>query len=313
MGTALAELSPLFLYLLPGGPRNDRLMHICEDGPVFPVVFKTALVLVGFGVGLEVEDIAAILLKGQDFGNGRAVPMTGAVLGWFPGSLYPFGLPVVTWGQDFLLREGAGDLLHAHRVQAHTVDPPHHSGGRLVNDPPLGVVRVFLIPIGRLAHRFAGITLDLVADAPLFADVAGVPFIEQIFYRSKLALALVCVNAVRHGHQPDVMLREKFFRQPPDLDVVSPQAGEVFDEYRRRFPLLNLLEHGGKAGAVHRHAGNAVIKEVDQIGIAFFLGYLDEQLFLVLDAITIAIQIIIAGKALIEERRILAAFSVLLQ
>lgn len=167
MGAALAELSPLFLYLLPCSPRNNWLMHILEDGPVLPVVFKAVLVLIGLGVGLEVENIAAILLEGQDFGDGRTVPVTGAVLGRCSSPPYPLGLPIETRGQDFLLREGAGNLLHAYPVQAHAVDPPHHSSGRLVNNPPLWIVRVLLIPIGLLTHRLTGIALGLVANTLL--------------------------------------------------------------------------------------------------------------------------------------------------
>ena len=56
---------------------------------------------------------------------------------------------------------------------------------------------------------------------PFLTDVAGVPLIEQIFYGSKLILTLVSVDAVRNGYQPDVMLREKFFGQPSNLNVVS--------------------------------------------------------------------------------------------
>ena len=36
--------------------------------------------------------------------------------------------------------------------------------------------------IGRLAHRFAGIAFDLVADAAFLGNIAGVPLVEQIFY-----------------------------------------------------------------------------------------------------------------------------------
>ena len=50
-----------------------------------------------------------------------------------------------------------------------------------------------------------------------------------------------------------------------------------------------------------------IIKKMDKVGVAFFFSDLSEQLLLILDAVAVPIQIIVAGKALIEERRGLAA------
>ena len=76
------------------------------------------------------------------------------------------------------------------------------------------------------------------------------------------------------------MLREKFFGQPSNLNVVPPQAGKVFHEHGCGFALLDLLEHGDKAGTVHRDAGNSIVIEMDEIGISLFFGDLGEQLLL---------------------------------
>ena len=70
MSAALTDLSPPLLNFLPGGPVNDGLMHILEDCPILAVIFNAALVFVGLGVGLEIENIAAIFLERKDFGNG---------------------------------------------------------------------------------------------------------------------------------------------------------------------------------------------------------------------------------------------------
>ena len=81
------------------------------------------------------------------------------------------------------------------------------------------------------------------------------------------------------------MVREKFFRQPSDLNVVSPQAGQVFDKDGGGFSLFQLADHFYKTRAVHRHAGNAVIQEMNQICVAFFLCDFGKQLLLMLDAV----------------------------
>ena len=106
--------------------------------------------------------------------------MTGAVLWRVARPPDALGLPVKARGQDFLFTEGVGNLLYAHPVQAHAVYPSHHGGGGFLDDPPLGVLRVLLVPIGRLAHRLTGVSFDLVADAPLLGNIAGIPLVKQI-------------------------------------------------------------------------------------------------------------------------------------
>ena len=65
MGAALADLAPLLLDLLKDRPLNDGVVNILEDDPVFPVIGKPLFVLVRLGVGLEVENVAAILLLAE--------------------------------------------------------------------------------------------------------------------------------------------------------------------------------------------------------------------------------------------------------
>ena len=86
----------------------------------------------------------------------------------------------------------------------------------------LRIIRVLDVTIGRLAHRLTGIALDLIADAPLFADIAGIPLVEQVADRGKLIFALRRVDVIRNGHQANIMVREKFFRQPSDLNIIAP-------------------------------------------------------------------------------------------
>ena len=104
--------------------------------------------------------------------------------------------------------------------------------------------------------------------------------LEQVFDRGQLVLTLVGVDGVRHRHQPDIVFREKFLGQTAHLNVVPPQAGEVFDEHRRSLALLDLLEHGLEPRAIHRDAGNPIVKKMDKVGVAFLLGNLGEQLLL---------------------------------
>lgn len=49
--------------------------------------------------------------------------------------------------------------------------------------------------------------------------------LEQVTDRGHFIFALVGINVVRNGNQPDIMLREKFLHQPSDFYVVSSQTG----------------------------------------------------------------------------------------
>lgn len=69
-----ADLPAFLLNLLPDHPFDDRLMDIFEDDPVFPVIGNPLLVFVGFGVGLEIQDIPAILLQSENIHDGGGVP-----------------------------------------------------------------------------------------------------------------------------------------------------------------------------------------------------------------------------------------------
>ena len=179
MGAAFADFAPLLLDLLEDCPLNDRFVDILEDDPVLPVIGKALLVLVRLGIGLEIEDVAAILLKGKDAGDSGAVPHTGTAqftLSWAIDALLT---PVSDGGEDFLLGQFCGDLLCSIALQGHAVNPADYLGCLLIHDPPFRIIRVLFVAVGRRSHRLAGVALDLVADSALLADVAGVPLVEQ--------------------------------------------------------------------------------------------------------------------------------------
>ena len=105
--------------------------------------------------------------------------------------------------------------------------------------------------------------------------------LKKIADGSQLVLTFVGVDVVRNSDQPNVVIGEELLGQSADLDVITPQAAEVFYKHGRRFSLLQLLNHVGKAGAIHRNAGDAVVKKMNQVRVAFFLCDLGEQFFLI--------------------------------
>lgn len=108
-----ANLATLFLNLFPDHTINNQLMHVFENRPVFPVVGNPLLVFVGFGVGLEIQDIPAILLQSENIHDGGGVPFGGWLL------LCPSGLsdsllqPIGARGEDTFRFKNRGDLLRS--------------------------------------------------------------------------------------------------------------------------------------------------------------------------------------------------------
>ena len=96
VGATLADFSPLLLHLLKYGPLDNRLVDVLEDDPIFTLILQPLFVLVGFRIGLEVENVAAILLQRQDFGHGGTVPLGSGLLLALSGAL-----DALLYGQKF--------------------------------------------------------------------------------------------------------------------------------------------------------------------------------------------------------------------
>ena len=93
---------------------------------------------------------------------------------------------------------------------------------------------------------------------------------------------------------------EKFLGQLADLNVVAPQPGQVFDEHCRDVPGLDSGQHFLKTGTLHRRTRDTVIHEKDRVGIALVIGGLLEYLPLILDAVGLAVHIIVTAQSAIE-------------
>ena len=96
------------------------------------------------------------------------------------------------------------------------------------------------------------------------------------------------------------MEREKFLGELANLNVVPAQPGEVFHKHRRDVPGLDCGDHFLKAGALHGSAGDTVIHEKDGIRIALVLGGLLENFLLVLDAVGLAVHVIVTAQSAVK-------------
>lgn len=94
VGAAFADFSPLLLHLLIHSTLNDRLMDILEHHPIFTVIADPLLIFVGLGISLEIENVAAVFLQGENFGNGGAIPLGRRLLFALAGALDALCEPV---------------------------------------------------------------------------------------------------------------------------------------------------------------------------------------------------------------------------
>ena len=136
------------LYGFKVGAVNNRLMHIFGYLPLAPVYIVVPLVAEVL-CGLEVDNITAILLPCEDMGQGGFVPLIAVGLierPVFTGS--PPALFHVECGRwDLRLREIYGNLVSVFSVQKQAKNQTNNSGGFLVDNPKILVVRGFDIAI----------------------------------------------------------------------------------------------------------------------------------------------------------------------
>ena len=267
-----ADLATLFLNLFPDHTINNRLMHVFEDHPVFPVIGNPLLVFVGFEVGLEIQHISAILLQSENIHDGGGIPLGRWLLFCLSGLLDTLFQPIGARSKDSFFLKNSGNLLRSIPVQNHTENSPNYLCGFFIDDPVLRILRVLHVAKGGWPHWFPGIALDLIADPALFADVPRVPLVEQVTDGSKFIFAFSGIDVVRNRHKADIVLREEFFHQPPHFNVVSAQPGKVFDKQSGSPAFFQLAHHFIKAGTIHGNAGNTVVNEGYDIGIAHILG-----------------------------------------
>ena len=150
VSTALVDFAPLLLHLLKYRSFDDRLVDILEDDPVLTVILQPLFVLVGFGVGLEVENVTAVFLQRQDFGHSGTVPLGSGLLLTLSGPLDALFQPIGTRGKDFIPFKLRSDLLRPVALQGHAVNPPNHLGGFIIHNPSFRIVGVFNVTVGRL-------------------------------------------------------------------------------------------------------------------------------------------------------------------
>ena len=208
---------------LPGFRVNDGLVGVLKNQPVGRVIFYP-LIPVGLFGGTEIDGVPHILRLGQHGTDREAVPVIGAagVHGVLPAASAVAG-QIIGGALHLFLCEYLGDLMGAVPLHRKQEDPPHHSGGFLVHQPVVLVLRVFFVAIdGVVGGGLACLPLNTVCCRNLFGLVTQIPFVHDIEKGSKLAAVLfLAVNVIGDSNKMNPILPEHYLGVKAGLQVVS--------------------------------------------------------------------------------------------
>ena len=256
------------LYGFKVGAVNNRLMHIFGYLPLAPVYIVVPLVAEVL-CGLEVDNITAILLPCEDMGQSGFVPLVTVILIERPVfTRSPPALFHVECGRwDLRLREIYGNLVSVFSVQKQAKNQTNNSGGFLVDNPKILVVRGFDIAIGGFGgNRLSTHALRLNAGLYFLADVLCVPLRHDVDKGRKLqCIGLFAVYPVVDCDKAHIVPSE-YLHRIADLEIVTPPACQVFHNADTDFPVLYIVHHAGVGRTVKKSAAFVIVNVVPDIG-----------------------------------------------
>src|SRR5699024_11211992 len=208
---------------LPGFRVNNGLVGVLKNQPVGRIIFYP-LISVGLFRGTEIDGVPHILRLGQHGADRKAVPVIGAagVHGVFPAAS-AVASQIIGGALHLFLCEYLGNLIGAMPLHRKQEDSPHHSGGFLVHQPVVLVLRVFFVAIdGIVGGGLACLAFDTVCCRNLFGLVTQIPFVHDIEKGGKLAAVLfLAVNVIGNSDKMNPILPEHYLGVKAGLQIVS--------------------------------------------------------------------------------------------
>ena len=186
---------------------------------------------------------------------------------------------------DFLLAEHRGNFIGAVALDGKLEDAPDNSGGFLVNQPVVLVIRVFSIAInGAVGSRLARLTLDPDGSSLLTAQVPQIPFAHDVDKRRKLAgTGVIAVDAVADGDETHPEFAKENLRIETGLQIVSADSAHVLRQHQSHFSGLNVGHQPFPCRPVEIPARPSVISVMDDIGKTMLGSVALQVLFLIHD------------------------------
>jgi len=165
-----------------------------------------------------------VLRLSQHGTDSEAVPVIGAagIHGVFSAASAVAG-QIIGGALHLFLCEYLGNLIGAVPLHRKPENPPHHSGGFLVHQPVVFILRVFFVAIdGVVGGGLARLALDTVRCRNLFGLVTQIPFVHDIEKGRKLAAILfLAVNVIGDSYKMNPILPEHYLGVKAGLQVIS--------------------------------------------------------------------------------------------
>ena len=218
----------------------------------------------GIRIGFEVDCAAGIFPPLKNVNYCVAVPPT-RILRDSIGKIPPMTFLICRWGQHLFRFQLVGNLRWATPFHAQVKDVFYNLGGFRVNDPVLGIFRVFHITVWSIGgQRNAPLALRPVDGTDFPAGVTGVKLVEPVLDSGEVIVDTVGIGGIEiviDGDEANAVLREGEVGVQSGQCGVSAQSGKVFAEDNPHLAGFHLFQHTLKAGTVIIRAAETVIHE----------------------------------------------------
>ncbi len=197
-----------------------------------------------------------------------------------------------------------GDLLRPPPFHAHLEDAPYHLCGLRVNQPVVGILRVFHIAIGDIdCQRYAALTFRLLNRPDFTAGIPAIKFVKPVLDARKIVVDAVLVGGVEviiDGDKPNAVLREGEVGVKPSQCRVPPQTTEVFRNTDRHSSRFDFGQHRLETGAVIGYTTVAVINEKLRIAEMVVFAVAEQDSLLILDRQGLPGSLVLLRQAAVE-------------
>ena len=106
------------------------------------------------------------------------------------------------------------------------------------------------------------------------AGILGVPFVEQVLHRHKVAESFSRVDVVHDGDIPNPHTVKFFFQKLTDHQSVSSEPRMIFDDQVSDFALFAQLHDFGESRSCKAHTRPSVVDENTGIAESVLTGVL---------------------------------------
>ena len=214
------------------------------------------------------------------------------------GAVHANAMKILAGSQHALRTQFLGDLSRPQAGHAHSEYSLYYFRCRFIHDPPVLVLRVFLVAKGRVRGQgYPGVATALHDTAYLIARIFCVPFIEQILHGNDVTYSVGGVDVVHNGDIAHVQPDKIFFQKLPHHKTVPAQPGMVFHNKVCHKPLFGQFHDFHEGWTGERNPRVSVVEHKAGVRQVVVCGKLLQNNPLILDAARDALFLVIAGQS----------------